>query len=230
MNRKISVVIAAYNEASRIGNVLKVVCASPLIDEIIVVDDGSIDGTANVAEKYDVQLIRNNKNQGKTLSVKRGVEASKNDIIMLLDADLRGLDQKSIEKLAKPVIEGRVDWTLSRRKDSFNFMKLMKMEAITGERVVPKKLLLNSKIWAKPKVSYGFETLMNQSLLDKKTTFQSIYLKTLYNTKKSEKMGFIKGWVGEFKMLGEIMQVLPLRKFVKQLIVMSYLNRKYSKL
>jgi glycosyltransferase involved in cell wall biosynthesis len=229
MKKLISVVIAAYNEEPRIAKVLKIVEHHPLVNEVIVINDGSTDKTSSVVKKYAVRLIENPKNMGKTLSVKRGIEAAKNDIIMLLDADLIGLDSDSITKLAIPVLENKVDWVISIRKNSAGFMKLAKMDWISGERVVPKSLLLDKQIWSRPDVSYGLETLMNKSLLEKNTTFRSVYLPSLTITPKAKKIGLIKGTIGEFKMFSQIFRVLPMFKVFGQFFEMAYLNHKYNK-
>lgn len=229
MNKKISVVIAAYNEEPRISAVLKAVSGHPIIDEVIVVNDGSSDDTSGVVKKFDVKLIENEKNMGKTLSVKRGIESAKNDIVMLLDADLKGLDEKSIYELAKPVLEGQVDWTLSLRGNSFPHMKIAKMDWVSGERVVPKAMLNDPLIWSKPRIGFGLETLMNKSLLNNKRTFQSVYLPNLKIVNKAQKIGWIKGIAGEFKMVGQILKVMPMHEIIGQFITMAYLNKKYSK-
>lgn len=230
MKKLISVVIAAYNEEPRIANVLKIVEHHLLVDEVIVVNDGSQDRTSEIIQKFDVTLIENEQNMGKTLSVKRGIEAAKNDIIMLLDADLIGLEADTITKLAKPVLDGKVDWTLSVRNNSTWFMKLLKMDWISGERVVPKKLLLDPLIWSRPDIGYGLETLMNKSLLSKNITFCSVYLPDLTVTTKAEKIGVMKGMAGEFRMIGQLNRVLPLMKVFGQFFKMAYLNHKYSKI
>lgn len=229
MKSRISVVIAAYNEAPRIAGVLRAVTSSPIINEVIVVDDGSSDNTTEIVSKYAVKLIKNEKNVGKTLSVKKGINAAKNDLIMLLDADLVGLDAKSLERLARPVLDGQVDWTLSLRGNSFRSMRLLKMDWLSGERVVPKRLLMDPMIWSKPKVGYGLEALMNKSLLDKKCTFKTVYLKNVINTRKADKNGPIQGFLNECAMHYHFSRIMPLYRFYAQFLTMAYLNRKYSK-
>lgn len=232
MKNKISVVIAAYNEEPRIAAVLKAVENHPLIDEVIVVNDGSSDKTSDVVKKFKVNLIDNEKNIGKTLTIKKGIEAAKNDIVMLLDADLIDLDSDSIIKLAKPVLDNKVDWTLSMRKNSFGaigLLKMTKVDWLSGDRVIPKKLLEDPIIWSRPNIGYGLETLMNKSLLDRKTTFQSIYLSEVHNPEKTEKNGFIKGVKKQYNMVSQISKVMPIPKVLWQWLRMAYLNRKYSR-
>lgn len=228
MSKQISVIIAAYNEESRIAKVLKEVEHHPLINEVIVVNDGSQDKTSDVVRKFDVKLIENEKNLGKTLSVKKGIAAAKNDLIMLLDADLKGLNAESITKLAKPVLDGQVDWTLSLRGNSFGYMKFFKMDWVSGERVIPKELLADPLIWSRPKIGFGLETLMNKSLLDHHRTFRSVYLPHVTITSKADKVGWLKGNIGEFKMVSQISKVMPLYKVLGQFIKMAWLNKKYS--
>ena len=229
MNKKISVVIAAYNEETRISEVLKVVEHHPLIDEVIVVNDGSKDKTSEVVKKFDVKLIENEHNMGKTLTVKRGISLAKNDLIMMLDADLMGLESDSITKLAKPVLDGRVEWTLSVRGNSLLIYKLAKMDHVSGERIIPKEFFDDPEIWSKPEIGYGLETLLNKSLIDRKKTFCSVYLPELIVTTKVTKDGFWKGFIGEFKMLYQIRQVMTLHRILEQFFGMVYLNHKYSK-
>lgn len=226
----ISVVIAAYNEAPRIEAVLKVVEKHPLLEEVIVVDDGSKDQTAKIVKQYKVKLIQNKKNLGKTLSVKKGIQLATGGLILLLDADLKGLTKQNINDLVDPVITGHADWTLSLRGNSTVFMRTLKMDWISGERVVPKKLLLDPLIWSRPDVGYGLETLMNKSLLaNKDLRFQSVYLPNLLITKKSEKTGKKQGWKDELKMVKQITKILPLRKVLGQFLIMAYRNRKFLK-
>src|SRR5680860_617263 len=110
-NKKASVVITAYNEEPRIPMVLSVLEDHPLIDEVIVVNDGSVDKTSDAAKRFNITLIENATNMGKTLSVKRGLEKIRNEVVLFLDADLVGLTKKNISDLVYPVLKGQVEWT-----------------------------------------------------------------------------------------------------------------------
>ncbi|MCL6557714.1 MAG: glycosyltransferase family 2 protein [Firmicutes bacterium] len=86
----LSVVIPAYNEEKRLPATLAELRKRPVPGEceIIVVDDGSTDGTATIAEKTCCRVIRQPVNSGKGAAVKAGVLAARGDLILVTDADL----------------------------------------------------------------------------------------------------------------------------------------------
>src|SRR6266404_101392 len=99
---KVSCVIPAHNEAPRIANVLRAASSDPLIDEVIVIDDGSTDGTSEVVRKFpSVRLIALKKNAGKSNAIYEGITAAQGEFICMLDADLLGLTEEIVSKLIK---------------------------------------------------------------------------------------------------------------------------------
>ena len=135
------------------------------------------------------QLIENEVNIGKTASCKRGLEEAKNEIILFLDADLIGLTGQNIDDLVNPVIDGYADWTLSLRANSAIYMKLLKVDCLSGERALRKDLLEDPLIWSKPQIGYSMEILMNRSLLSSGAVFISVKLPNLKVVTKSGKVG-----------------------------------------
>ncbi len=87
----VSVVMPAYNEEHGIGPQIERLrsvmepCGHPF--EIIVVDDGSTDGTAAEAQKHEVRLVQHGRNRGYGASLKAGIAAAANDWIVIIDAD-----------------------------------------------------------------------------------------------------------------------------------------------
>ncbi len=110
---QVSVVIPAFNEKKRIGDVLDPLTKSSLITEIIVVDDGSNDDTFKVVEKYkDIILIKLSHNRGKGQAIKEGLGYCRGEIILLIDADLIGLTTQHIEYMLEPLIYTDIEMTI----------------------------------------------------------------------------------------------------------------------
>jgi len=86
-SKQISVVLAAYNEEAAIGDVLQALQTRFNEQEIIVVDDGSTDHTAEIAESAGVKVIRHPYNKGYGAALKTGIRAASGDIILTMDAD-----------------------------------------------------------------------------------------------------------------------------------------------
>jgi glycosyltransferase involved in cell wall biosynthesis len=107
----LSVIIPCYNEASTIEEVLNRVEAVGLANEIIIVDDGSGDGTREVLEgieaqnRPNVQIIYHSQNQGKGAAVVTGFKAASSDVLLIQDADFE-YDPRDYPILLKPLEEG----------------------------------------------------------------------------------------------------------------------------
>ena len=109
----VSIVVPAYNEARFIEDVLRRVAAVPFRREIIVVDDGSADGTADLVEAMraeidDLRVVRRPANAGKGAAVREGIAASAGDFVVIQDADLE-YDPKDLPTLLAPLFEGHAD-------------------------------------------------------------------------------------------------------------------------
>lgn len=122
MFKKLSIIIPAYNEKNTIEEIIRRIKAAnlPLEKEIIVVDDGSRDGTREILKTIPgIRYIFHEKNLGKGGAVKTGFKNATGDIVIVQDADLE-YDPNDYLAVIKPILEGRT-------------------EAVNGTRIPPEK-------------------------------------------------------------------------------------------
>ena len=124
---KISVIIPIYNEAATCIELINRVQAVSLEKEIIIVDDGSSDGTTELLSKIEgIILLTHSVNRGKGAAVQTDIEHISGDLVILQDGDLE-YDPEDYQKLIKPITAGETDvvfgsrWLNNANKWSFHY-------------------------------------------------------------------------------------------------------------
>jgi glycosyltransferase involved in cell wall biosynthesis len=115
---KLSVLIPVYNEARTIDEILTLVTREPTEKEVVVVDDGSTDGTREKLRAWEgrdgVRVILHDRNQGKGRAVRTALSAARGDILIIQDADLE-YDPSEYPLLLRPIEAGRADVVFGSR-------------------------------------------------------------------------------------------------------------------
>lgn len=136
---KLSIIMPVYNEERRVAEAVKRVLAVafPVEVDLVIVDDGSRDGTADVLSTIDdprMRLIRHDRNQGKGAAVRTGATAASGDYLVILDADLE-YDPRDIPGLLEPVLDQRATVVYGSRTfgshTAFSFWYVMGNRAVT---------------------------------------------------------------------------------------------------
>jgi glycosyltransferase involved in cell wall biosynthesis len=126
----VSVIIPAFNEADNLGATLESLKEiSEIIDEILVVDDGSIDATVEVVKSYGIDPIIMGQNMGKGAAMTEGAKRARGQVLLFLDADL-GSSAAEAKKLVEPILKGQADVSVAKfpqatKKGGLGFVKAL---------------------------------------------------------------------------------------------------------
>lgn len=105
----ISAIIPVLNEANTVASIIDLLRSSPRVSEILVIDDGSIDGTPEIAQAVGAKVMTSTL-LGKGASMEDGLRAAKNDILLFLDGDLTGFSPNLVEVMTAPLLDGSADF------------------------------------------------------------------------------------------------------------------------
>jgi glycosyltransferase involved in cell wall biosynthesis len=136
---KLSILMPVYNEEERIADAIKQTLAVdyPCEIELVVVDDGSRDGTGEILGRADdsrLRVITHPRNAGKGAAIRTAVEHAEGEYMVILDADLE-YDPQDIPKLLAPVLDGRATVVYGNRTfgshSAYSFWYVMGNKAVT---------------------------------------------------------------------------------------------------
>lgn len=202
----ISAIIAAYNEEKTIADVLGALTRNKLIDEVIVVSDGSTDATVDIARSFEVTTIALRENRGKGYAMRLGVDYARHDILFFVDGDMLNVTDEHIESLVRPVLRGVCDMNIGVRNRGpvRNFLHLqMKVgPVLSGIRV------MRREVWDTVPVRYQerfkIEAALNFFCSQAGFRQQQTIIHNLGHLMKEEKRGLWPGLTSRWEMSREV--------------------------
>jgi glycosyltransferase involved in cell wall biosynthesis len=196
----ISAIIPAYNEAKTVKQVVEKVLSHPKVTEVICINDGSKDNTAEILHSLGdkITFINLEENMGKGYAMSEGIKISKGELLLFLDSDFLNLTHEHIDQLIDPVIEGKYRVTMgylpalkdSKYKENWS-------SDLTGQRVYYKKDLLPhlDKI---SKTRFGVEIYLNEQFpREEVKKFPLKNLRSLYKHEKFSTKDVFKEYMKE---------------------------------
>ena len=197
----VAAIIPAYNEARTIGYVLKAIRSVSIIDEIIVVDDGSEDSTALAARGEATRVVILERNMGKAAALLEGIRVTDAEILLFMDADVLGLTAVHIERLLEPVLARRADMAVGVFSDDVLHRT---MPFLSGLRVASRDFICSI-----PDLSssgFGMETLISRHARANGRCIEEVRLDNLTHLSKAEKFGLYRCVAVKCRALRDIMR------------------------
>ena len=209
----IAAILPAYNEESSIATVLEVMCATDILDEIIVVDDGSRDKTVEVAcrvaqHEPRLRIIQHGENQGKGQAIFTAWAATTASNLLLLDADLRALSPEHLRGLLAPILDHRADMTLGLFRGGRIATDISHWITpyLTGQRALRAEILK----YVSPEAAsgYGFEVALTIAANQQNYRTRIVPLKGVWHipSEYRSERGFWGGARWKLQMYGQILR------------------------
>lgn len=204
-------IVAAYNEGRTIGEVLRALTASPLIDEIIVVSDGSTDDTVAISRTFDgVKTIALKENCGKGYAMRVGVDYARYDTLFFVDGDMGNLTDETLEALILPVVSDLCDMNIGVRHRGpmldFLHLKMQCGPVLSGIRVMRREVF--ETVPAQYMERFKIEAALNCFCSRSGFRQQHTVIYDLSHVTKETKRGLSDGLVSRWHMSREVFLLL----------------------
>lgn len=201
---RVAAIVPAYNEEATLTEVLSVLKATPTIDEILVVSDGSTDRTVDIARSMGLRTIHLRKNQGKGRAMSIGVAHTDAEILLFVDGDILNLTGDLLARLIEPVLSGRSDMNVGirHRGRPINAIQERTGPLLSGIRCLRREIF--EAVPESHREGFAIETALNwacEQLGCRKTTIVMYNLKHLV---KEKKRGLVPGFRARYKMFGAV--------------------------
>lgn len=219
----IDIIIPARNEAATVGDVVAAAKGCAYVRDVIVVDDGSLDDTGDVAGAAGARVVRRPPHEGgsKAHAMEAGVAETDADAFFFVDADCLGLTSRHLDDIAEPFVAGRATMSLGWFDYGIWNPVVNRLAPTTGERIIPRW------VWeAIPPArldGYTIEMMINEVVAERHLRTVSRTMVGVSHRTKRDKFGPLQGWKESVAMFVDVW-TLPLRGRTRARSYLHYLK------
>lgn len=206
---KVAAVIPAYNEERTIAGVVGALRRVDLVDEVLVVSDGSTDRTALVARASGARVLELERNLGKGAALAMGLTSTCAEVLLFLDGDLIGLTPEHVQRLLEPVLAGTSAMAVGVFSGGRALTDLAQSIApcLSGQRAVRRDVMVDALELSGS--GFGAEVVLTRSLRRRQVLARKVQLANITHLTKEEKLGLVRGFASRMRMYWEIVRCLP---------------------
>jgi len=203
----IDCLVPARNEALTVAEVVEACRGCSYVREVIVIDDGSTDDTAERAAAAGAKVIRRIEGGSKAHAMKAGVDATDADAVLFVDADCTGITAVHLDQICKPFVEGRAVMSIG----AFDYgpfwnPMVLRWPPLSGERVIPRWVF--DSIGDDKLDGYTIEVRINEVIAEHHLPTTVRTMKGVYHRTKRDKFGLVEGYRATWRMYKAILSLL----------------------
>lgn len=201
---RVAAIVPAYNEQETLAEVLKVLLATPNIDEILVVSDGSTDRTVEIARSFGIKTIRLRENQGKGMAMAVGVAHTEAGVLLFVDGDILNLSGQLLSELIQPVLAGQSDMNVGirHRGELINEFHRRHGPLLSGIRCLRREIF--EAVPESHLKGFAIETALNWACRELGKCTTTTVLHSLKHLVKEKKRGLWRGFQARNRMFWEV--------------------------
>lgn len=190
---RIAAIVPAFNEQDTLADVLSVLKETPLVDEIVVVSDGSTDDTVVIARALGVKTLHLRRNHGKGMALAMGAAQTSAPILVFVDGDIMNLSEYLLGELIGPVVSGQAAMNVGVRHRGWliDFFHRRFGPLLSGIRCLDRRVF--DALPERYVEGFAVETALNYSCRRQGLPLETTVLHDLKHLVKEKKRGLLAG-------------------------------------
>lgn len=202
----IDAIVPARNEGLTVADVVEACLGCTYVREVLVVDDGSDDDTADRAAAAGAKVVRRESDGSKAHAMETGVEATDADSILFVDADCVGLTSAHLDAICEPFVDRRAVMSLGTFDYGIWNWFVLRFPPTTGERIVPRWVF--EAVPPDEREGYTIELMLNSVIAEGRRPTTVRVMRGVTHRTKRDKFGPVEGWRRTWEMFWDLVTLI----------------------